>query len=131
MILYLMDILNGFTTLVSNGIIHRDIKPENILVSNGKLKIADFGFAKVVLSSSQLNKTNVGTPVYMSLQILKNQKYTSKCDVWSLGVVIYELLFGKLPFYGSTEGQLIKLIERDLLEFPSDIKVSKEMRTLI
>ena len=75
--------------MVTNGIIHRDIKPENILLSNGKLKIADFGFAKVVLSSSQLNKTNVGTPVYMSLQILKNQKYTSKCDIWALGIVAY------------------------------------------
>lgn len=87
--MFLEDILNGFTTLITNGIIHRDIKPENILISNSKLKIADFGFAKVVLSSSQLNKTNVGTPVYMSLQILKGQKYTSKCDVWSLGIVVY------------------------------------------
>ena len=64
----------------------------------------------MVLSSSQLNKTNVGTPVYMSLQILKNQKYTSKCDVWSLGIVIYELLFGKLPFCAANETLLIKLI---------------------
>lgn len=52
--------------------IFRDVKPENILINNNKMKIADFGFAKVVLSSSQLNKTLVGTPLYMSPQLLKS-----------------------------------------------------------
>ena len=49
----------------------RDVKPENILIKNNKMKIADFGFAKVVLSTSELNKTLVGTPLYMSPQLLK------------------------------------------------------------
>jgi calcium-dependent protein kinase len=67
------------------------------------MKIADFGFAKVVMSSSQLNKTLVGTPLYMSPQLLKSERYTSKCDIWAIGILTYELLYGKLPWTGNSQ----------------------------
>jgi serine/threonine-protein kinase ULK/ATG1 len=54
--------------------------------------LADFGFAKNVLSNSALNKTTVGTPLYMAPQVLKQEKYSSKCDIWALGLMFFEVL---------------------------------------
>ena len=48
-------------------------------------------------------KTRVGTPFYMAPQILKNERYTSKCDIWSLGIIFYQLIFGGLPWYATSE----------------------------
>jgi serine/threonine protein kinase len=70
------------------GITHRDLKPENILIKDDILKIADFGFAKHSENNTFL-KTIVGTPAYMAPQILNHEKYTFKCDIWSLGVMTY------------------------------------------
>jgi serine/threonine-protein kinase ULK/ATG1 len=104
------QILMGFLELIENSVIHRDVKPENIMMHNGKLKIADFGFAKNVISSKHMQKSMVGTPLYMAPQVLKREKYTSKCDIWALGVIFYEviilftqMLFGCLPWTGKSE----------------------------
>lgn len=94
----LIQILNGFGELVKNGIIHRDLKPENILIKDTSLKIADFGFAKNLENGSSILKTLVGTPAYMAPQILKEERYTYKCDIWSIGVLTYELVVGKVPW---------------------------------
>jgi serine/threonine protein kinase len=88
---YLKQMLEGFQELIQNSIVHRDVKPENILINNGRLKLADFGFAKNVVSHNTLQKSMVGTPLYMAPQILKRERYSSKCDVWSVGVVFYEV----------------------------------------
>lgn len=80
--------------MVNNSIVHRDLKPENLLMHEGKLKLADFGFAKYVISHNAMQKSIVGTPLYMSPELLKRIKYTSKCDVWSLGVIFYEVSCG-------------------------------------
>lgn len=67
------------------------MKPENIMIHNGKLKLADFGFAKNVIGRNQMQKSMVGTPLYMAPQVLKREKYTSKCDIWAVGVIFYEV----------------------------------------
>ena len=85
------QICMGFTELVKKGVIHRDLKPENILISENKLKIADFGFAKDILTQKQLMTSIVGSPIYMAPQILMAEKYTSKCDVWSLGIIFFQV----------------------------------------
>ena len=81
----------GFSQLIDKGIIHRDLKPANILVnSKGEFKLADFGFAKFVDHfESKLLYSIVGTPLYMAPQILKKTKYTTKCDIWSIGFIYY------------------------------------------
>lgn len=92
----LKDVLTGFLELIKHGIIHRDLKPANILVSQGIYKLADFGFAKVVeYFKKQMLESIVGTPLYMSPQILAQEKYTSKSDIWSIGFIYYETLYGQ------------------------------------
>lgn len=61
------------------------------MIHDGKLKLADFGFAKSVINRNQLQKSMVGTPLYMAPQVLKHEKYTSKCDIWAVGVIFYEV----------------------------------------
>jgi len=71
------------------GIIHRDLKPANILVHQDTFKLCDFGFAKFFGESARMARTCVGTPIYMSPQVLKQKHYTSKTDIWSLGIMFY------------------------------------------
>ncbi len=86
----LTDLLTGFLELIKNGIIHRDLKPENILIHDSTYKLADFGFAKSVDNFKKgLLTSQVGTPLYMSPQILKHEKYTTKSDIWSIGLIFY------------------------------------------
>ena len=85
--------------LHQSGVIHRDLKPANILINNGLFKIADFGFARDVdYSSNKLLVSCVGSPMYMDPLILSRKPYGTKCDIWSLGIIFYELLFGEIPY---------------------------------
>jgi serine/threonine-protein kinase ULK/ATG1 len=87
--LIIKNIAKGFQQIVQQGIIHRDLKPANILVHEGVFKICDFGFAKFFQDASRMTRTCVGTPIYMSPQVLAQKSYTDKADVWSLGVLYY------------------------------------------
>lgn len=98
----MFQICNGFLALVREGIIHRDLKPANIMVKGTTLKIGDFGFAKKTHGTKVQKQTIVGTPLYMSPQILKSQPYSSKCDIWALGFLFYEMLHGKTPWTGTS-----------------------------
>ena len=104
--------------MVKLGIIHRDLKPANILVDKDTFKICDFGFAKLFNDGGRMARTFVGTPIYMSPQVLNQKQYTSKTDVWSLGVMYYELLFGRLPFSGHSEQELYRNIVHKGLNIP-------------
>ncbi len=113
----------GFRELVNLGIIHRDLKPANILVnSKGEFKLADFGFAKFVDHyDSKLLYSIVGTPLYMSPQILNKTQYTTKSDIWSLGFILYEMLTGTYPWMGVSEADLYKNITTRPLNIPNTI----------
>jgi len=67
-------------------------------LSKGIVKIADFGFAKKNITKGMVNKSDVGTPLYRPVQIMKHEPYTSKCDIWALGFIFYEMLTGKTPW---------------------------------
>jgi fused len=91
----------------SNDIIHRDIKPENILIHEGTAKICDFGWA---VHSPLLRTTQCGSPVYLSPEVIRSDLYDSKVDVWSIGILTYELLFRKIPFEINCISDLSKIV---------------------
>ena len=91
------------------NIAHRDIKPENILITDsGDLKLIDFGLSKQVKFKKM--KTIVGTPYYIAPEVLDG-KYGVKCDIWSLGVIMYILLSGYLPFSGSNAAEVFEKVK--------------------
>lgn len=119
------QLLNGFHSLLNKNIIHRDLKPANILFQNNYCKLADFGFSRFVDNfNNSLLKSCVGTPLYMAPQILMRHRYTTKCDIWSLGVILYEMLFGRVPWIGLDEKDLLNNILKKPLAFKPKIKIS-------
>ena len=102
------------------------------------LKLADFGFSRYSDKMGFMNSI-VGTPAYMAPQVLNREifeKYTYKCDIWSFGVVCYELLYGSLPWkiHSNSLEDLYKVIRDGSMagiKFPSEKKVSKELKELI
>ena len=99
---YFIEISLGLHYLHKNNIIHRDIKSANIFIDiNNTIKIGDFGIVKIMPIYMMYAQTQIGTPYYMAPEIYKNQRYSEKCDVWSLGCVLYEMIFLTTPFNGS------------------------------
>ncbi|MFP7494130.1 Stk1 family PASTA domain-containing Ser/Thr kinase [Terribacillus saccharophilus] len=103
-----VDIMKQVTSAIShahaNGIVHRDIKPQNILIDDfGKVKVTDFGIA-TALSATSLTQTNamLGSVHYLSPEQARGGTATKKSDVYSLGIVMFELLTGRLPFSGES-----------------------------
>lgn len=94
------QVCEGLAVAHDNGLVHRDIKPENILVSTyGIVKIADFGLA-LLQNSKRItrNRASLGSPAYMAPEQLSGDAIDGRADLFSLGVVLYELLTGQLPF---------------------------------
>lgn len=96
------------------------------------LKIADFGFARS-LPSTSLAETLCGSPLYMAPEILRYEKYDAKADLWSVGTVLYEMMVGKPPFRASNHVELLRKIERgeDRIKFPEETVLSDSMKRLI
>lgn len=88
------------------GIVHRDIKPENILINKGKIQLADFGLCMIGPPSIN-DKTKIGSPLFMSPESLKSYDYSPAGDVYSLGLVVAEILTGKLPFASTDMNTMI------------------------
>lgn len=102
------EILEAVNYLHKKKIVHRDLKPENILFSkNDVLKIADFGTSKF-FSKTKMKKTH-GTPYYIAPEVI-NGHYNEKCDVWSIGVIMYILLSGYPPFNGPNDEQIMEAV---------------------
>lgn len=84
-------------------IIHRDLKTQNIFLNkNSTLLLGDFGIAKVLSNTREKCKTMVGTPYYLSPEIVNAEDYSFKTDIWSLGIILYEMCALKPPFDAQT-----------------------------
>lgn len=126
------------------GIVHRDIKPENIIVTDDELvKVLDFGLAKPFLlqndsgqhslSSSLDTKPGmiIGTTAYMSPEQIRGKSLDLRTDIWSLGVVLYEMLAGKRPFLGDTPSDVQALILLSEPEYTSEIAAIPEIKSIL
>nr|QDY51950.1 protein kinase domain protein [Mimiviridae sp. ChoanoV1] len=128
---YLKQLSLGLKYLLSNNIIHRDLKPQNILISDiGDIKITDFGFARY-FDNDLLIQTICGSPLYMAPEIMKNQKYDYKSDLWSVGIIFYEMLIGYTPYKSKNIYELIRKIENDNIDIPNKFHLSIDCKNLL
>nr|KYP49748.1 Serine/threonine-protein kinase 36 [Cajanus cajan] len=105
--------------LHSNRIIHRDMKPQNILIGAGSVvKLCDFGFARAMSTNTVVLRSIKGTPLYMAPELVREQPYNHTVDLWSLGVILYELFVGQPPFYTNSVYALIRHIVKDPVKYP-------------
>ena len=104
---YVYDVSKGVEYLHKHNVLHRDIKPENVLVHEGTAKLCDFGWA---VHSAVMRQTTCGTPLYASPELVETGSYDSKVDIWSIGVLTYELLYGEPPFRICTMAELPRIV---------------------
>ena len=110
---YFYEILQGLYYLHKNRVLHRDLKTLNIfLTKDNHIKIGDFGVSKKLINNNIYAYTFVGTPYYLSPEICQNKAYDEKSDVWSLGVIIYELITLNKPFDSQSQmGLFMKILK--------------------
>jgi serine/threonine protein kinase/Flp pilus assembly protein TadD len=116
-------VARGLKAAHDKNIIHRDIKPENIMLSvDGNVKIMDFGLAKLK-DGTQLTRpgTSIGTLAYMSPEQAQGSQTDHRTDIWSFGVLLYELLTGEVPFKGEHDAALLYLIVNETAIVPSSL----------
>ena len=127
---YFIQIVNAVYFLHQNNIIHRDIKPENILVGeNDLLKLCDFGCSKELTMNNR--STFCGTIEYMAPEIVANEKYDYSVDIWSLGILLYELLMGYSPFKSKKDKNIMRKIKIHDLYFDKNKQLSEDCINLI
>jgi BR serine/threonine kinase len=116
---FFRQITVGLEYLHSHGICHRDLKPENILLdSNNRIKIADFGFARWI--RRDIAETSCGSPHYAAPEVIRGVQYDGRrADIWSLGVILYALLAGYLPFDDPSIRNLLHKVKRGAFEMPA------------
>lgn len=127
---FTLQICEGLKKAHEKNIIHRDIKPANIFITNdGIVKILDFGLAKVK-GQSHLTKyeSTIGTTAYMSPEQAKGEEVEPNTDIWSLGVVFYEMVSGSIPFKGEYDQAIIYSI---LNRIPDEIDVPKKIKNFV
>jgi serine/threonine protein kinase len=122
-------ILDGLTHLHGQNIVHRDLKPENVLLKGDVPCIADFGVSRIVesvsLDISQAGTNTAGSPLYMSPESFERNKPSPQIDIWSAGVMLFEMLSGKTPYIADTIPSLIyEIVTKEPRSLPADIPES-------
>lgn len=130
---FMKQIASATRYLIKNKILHRDLKPQNIMMTDPKtIKITDFGFAKIFQSDDDImSQTICGSPIYMAPEIVKRNHYSIKTDLWSIGVILYEMVTGKPPYKASSHLELLHKIDCEPIYIPVAILISDECRNLI
>ncbi len=114
---YILQITSAIKYLHDRHILHRDLKVENLLISfDYQIKIADFGFA--VDFSDGPRTTFLGTNEYIAPEMLRGDEYTTSVDVWAIGILIFEFLYGETPFAESNKRKIFSKIRRNDYTFP-------------
>lgn len=118
----------------SNDVSHFDLKPQNLLITQTPqltLKVADFGFAQHLASDEQ-NTSMKGSPLYMAPEILLSHLYNAKADLWSIGIILYECLFGAAPYASKSVAELVEKVRAHKpIDIPRNAKVSDECLDLL
>ncbi|NWS49996.1 AKT2 kinase, partial [Probosciger aterrimus] len=127
---YGAEIVSALEYLHSRDVVYRDIKLENLMLDkDGHIKITDFGLCKEGVSDGATMRTFCGTPEYLAPEVLEDTDYGRAVDWWGLGVVMYEMLCGRLPFYSQDHERLFELILMEELRFPRSL--GPEARALL
>ena len=117
------QLASGVKYLHQYGIVHRDLKPDNIMITqqndNGVIKIMDFGLSKIVSPHEKMVE-GYGTLSYVAPEVLLRTPYNKEVDIWSMGVILFYMLSGRLPFRGSKEQEVAEKIVYEQLEFDED-----------
>jgi len=123
---YVMEVSSGLAYLHGKHIVHRDLKPDNVLLSeSGHAHLTDFNIA-VHFQEDQPLKAVAGSMAYMAPEVLSKKGYFSAVDWWSLGVMMYELLYGKRPFRAKTNQELTHAIIHEQVQYPAHSSISPE-----
>lgn len=128
----MLQVLEGIEYLQVQKIIHRDLKLGNLfLAENMVIKIGDFGLATKIDFYGEKKKTICGTPNYIAPEILESKGHSYEVDIWSFGVIVYTLIYGRPPFESKDVKDTYKKIKECTFTFPDNVNSSSQLKYLV